>query len=104
MGDWYEYMFYTPGNFSPCFNVIHTHSPLGYARLRDSTNWTLVTHSQVNVYVSTSAAPTVQCLGIFEQANFSANGRQAVLAFQPGQPPSNFQFLFHPIAFFFQLF
>jgi hypothetical protein len=83
MGGWFEYMYRTPG-FDQVYNVFNTYTPLGYTMLRNSDNWALAATFNVNMYVRMPSSSSLQCTGMFEQANFTTDGRKIALAFLPG--------------------
>ena len=83
MGEWYEYMYRTPG-FEPAYNVYNNYSTLGYTFRRDSNSWALAATSNVFLYID-SAQRNGQCLGMFEQTNFTNDGQKIALSFYENQ-------------------
>lgn len=89
MGGWYEYLYRTPG-FSPAYNVYNNYSALGYIYRRDAYSWMLAATSNVFMYLeSPQSNGQRQCIGMFEQTNFTSDGQKIALSFYQNNPPGN---------------
>ncbi|GAU98813.1 hypothetical protein RvY_09906 [Ramazzottius varieornatus] len=92
MGGWYEYLYRTPG-FSPAYNVYNNYSALGYIYRRDAYSWMLAATSNVFMYLeSPQSNGQLQCIGMFEQTNFTSDGQKVALSFYQNNPPVNFSY------------